>query len=199
MGISVSPSSSRFEQVLPAALEDAAFQDLSYPQAPVAAIKDQYNLPEMIPYCEDSLYVTHQGVSLALEGELRLRRALAWSYKIEDKGSDKQLVGAALEKCLDRYPNFPRAFRDLLTHLAGEISLIAIYDKHIYAGCSLETQETDLLVGQNESGLQAISTDPRGLYRCGAREIQALEPHQMIQLGLPKPSVVGWSFPRSNR
>lgn len=200
MGISVSPGMNGFRQSLSVNPENLQLQALSNPEAPVAAIKNRYNLPEVVPYSEGPPHVTDSGASLVLEGELGYRRAVACRYGIDNTGSDKELVGKALESCLSRYPSFSAAFRSLLASLNGEFSLIVTNSEHIYAGYGLGARNSSLLIGQNGEGLQAVSSDPRGLYRCGAEEISELEPHQLVQLGSGVCNIVNWTFPaRPNR
>lgn len=154
----------------------------SQPKAPVAAIKSQYNLPEVIPFCEDSLYVAESGLSVVVEGEITHPRGLALRYALNDYSSQKELIGRAVEASLQRKSDFFVAFREFLLGISGEVSIIATDGKSICAAYGTRSREASLSIGENNEGLVAISSDVQALERCGAETTKKLGLHQIARI-----------------
>jgi glutamine phosphoribosylpyrophosphate amidotransferase len=168
-------------------------------KAPVAAIRPGQTRPEIIPNFSGHLCESDGDISLALEGNLSYRRALAFHNNIKDEGTDSQLASQSLARYTERFSSFPRAFHELLVHMKGEFSIMATFGDYIYASRDMRGRGPDLFIGQSSDGLQAISSDPAGLEDCGADEISLLQRHEMVQLGSTALRIIPWILPEQAR
>jgi glutamine phosphoribosylpyrophosphate amidotransferase len=174
------------------------------PKAPVMVIKPGQAGPEIIPYDSDPLHRSFSGIEFALEGTLHYREALGLRHGIKvepkDRPTDKHLAAVALDAYASLNSNFLAAFRDLMSYVKGAHAITVVRGGYIYAGRDWHGAGPDLFIGQNDEGLQAVSSDPKGLDECGANKITVLEPHQIARLGAQDtPDLVNWTFPKSFR